>query len=420
MHRAMKAAYLIAAILMVPLTGSGAVASGRTPLWDQGHKVVCSPDIRVVAKLWMDPIVRRPMAQTLAPGIVWLRRGQCVAAAGSDGLLVWDLGNMRNFRRPTDHRYHFGNLYQLRSPRPAATFAQGKRLAVALFLPGKDGGVPRLILNWYLRRHLRHLKTYTLRLVRCRNGGVEVAAPSDDSWFATLPYAAPPSATIQLWQSADGKPVGHLPPIWQKNNSLFCTAGGKEIYWVSGGHWVHRAEVGAAATTGATVRQVRLVSGALRWFALSPNGRYALLMASASLHQPSSCTAILVPSTGSGVEKMIPYVEGPAFATAAPAFAPNGSLAAFLEVNPTLFNGTTGADLFVVQIPKFNVVYRAKIGVINPECISISPNGRTIAVEGHDSIVILGIPRKVPRAAMAFGEGLPSTFARYVRLPPAH
>ena len=417
------------AILPLSLLASTTIAKVKGVAKGSGapHAIICSAGIEVVANLKQGPF---PAEDALEPamgaGVAWLGKGGGIAAAAASGLTVWHLAHRATFDNPKVLPYRRMGLTWHRRVSPDALIEQQGAVGVALFVAGAHGSSPRLIMDWYSRKVLTLLRAYEIRLTGTRNTGVQVVGPGGGSWFATIPYTTQPFSPVHLWRSKSGTSIpARFPPLWQAHNWLFCDTSGRELGWVSSGHYVWLARLTASGSQLPAPSPVRIISSGLRRCALAPDGKHLLLLASREPYQPSDVKAILAPRSGSGVEK-VSWIAGTGgdsdsgIPIAGPAFSPNGKLAAIGLLSPHATpGGVAGADVYIVSVRKFHILYKVEIPGIIPIALSFSPDGSRLAVESQQSIVVLHIFAHRPSTVDRYWRHLPAAIPRSITIPPS-
>ncbi len=408
---------LLTAAAWLGISGGAAFGAGTAPTRDNhaARVIIGSPGLKVVAKWRWQKRLPASLRQ-VGRGVAWLMGGREIAAEGLMGLSVWNLRPQKSRERPTVYRLKGVWTRAATSIEPAGLIVQRNTLGVAWFVAGHQGRNPQLIMNWLSARRFRPLRSYKIRLLDVSDAGVQLIGPRHGDWFATEPYDAEPWARIHIWRSRDGRSLGaHLPALWQPYGSMFCTGGGRDIYWVSSGTRVYQARIGGAKRAHPVLKSVRLVATNLQEGALSPNGQQMLLLAGAEPGPPSNVAAILAPTSGVGAEWTLQYPYWALVPAVAPVFSANGKMAAFGVFCPSLVGHHFGTDMFIAGTSPFKIMYRAKMAEFVLTGMSFSPDGRRLALEGQRSVVVLGLPKRVPRKARR-GLGLVSLVP--VMIPP--
>jgi hypothetical protein len=366
----------------------------------------------------------------LTGALAWANGGGGLAVASDGQLDVWRLAGPCARGDATELiAYHLGTLEFSR--REAVGIIQRKRsFGVVIFVDGENGARPQLVVDWYARKGPRFLRWYRIHLGRVRNSGVQVAAPSDGDWFATVPVRALHGVRIHIWNDSDGGrfPV-RLPPLRRRFSSAFCGGRRNELAWATPGVGIYVAHWNPARPQRVVVDRVAV---SRRWFwqgpppayehgkgyaayfarehapperfwegALSAGGTHMLLLGWRASHDGLGRFSVVTRDTaGPDDARRLNYrlpgqflIADPPGYLAAPAFCPAGRLAAFAVAgllsrppHPRL-----GTDLFLVGVPGLRVVQWARVPGSIPLGLSFSPDGRKLALVAEDKIFVFTV-----------------------------
>ena len=348
----------------------------------------------------------------LGTGVAWTQGGYAVASpTRSFGLVAW--------QRPLSPQSHIATIpYRsggfVGTASPTGLIARKHSIGVGYFWKGRHGANPRLDVDWYSRKGLKFLHFYRIVLRGVRNAGIQLVAPPDGNWFATIPAVAAKGAQsrIRIWNTQNGKPLPvHFPLLRQRHNSAFCNSGA--LGWVDGSEQLYLARLGSQPGGRAVVRQMVLGRGPLRCGAMSPDGKRLLLISRTNRYFPGRVTIIMAPTSGTGEMEVMRYLRTGG-SIAAPVFSPDSHFAAFalIAVKGPIFRGI---DLILVRARGLRVVHWAHIPMVQlPRALSFSPDGRQVALVTDHQIFIFNTSGSQKGLSLA---GLPLSGTRRIPLP---
>ncbi len=330
------------------------------------------------------------MVPVLGPGIFWNKVAGIVVATSNRGLVIW---------KQTDGSFTGPSLISNHLPpnltSPLGFIRQKRSIGAAYFVPAARGVKAALVVDQYSGNVPRLTGHYRIALPNVPKAGVEMVSPPDTNWFATLPWIASPNDHIRFWSANNGSPLPTvMPPIWQAHSSMFWGRNGTELGWVSRGHYIRIARVGAHKDAVPKIRRVRVVAGPIERGAISPDGRNLLLLTGtkSALYALGSVTAVMV--AHSRREAIYRY-PNPAAVTASPVFSPNGRLAAFGLFAPYSSSNLARTLVFITSVPGFHILGRIAIPGIEPDSLRFSPGGNRLAVTASNAIFIFHVPLRM-------------------------